>query len=396
MDIIVKIVHICLANFYVDNYSYQENMLPKFHKMQGHSVEIIASLETFDENGRHSYLANAKVYKNEYGIKVTRLKYRNPVIFNKKFKQYVGTYDALEGATPDVLFIHGCQFLDLMVMRKYLRKHKTVQVFLDNHTDPANSATNWLSKNILHKVIWKRQVQLMEPYIRKFYGVLPARVEFLINMYGLPRKKCELLVMGADDESVRTAAKPEVSEMIREKHHIRKDDFLIVTGGKIDTYKKQILCLMEAVQNMNNDKIKLIVFGSVVEHMQEEVNRRADGTLVQYIGWVQSEDTYPYFAASDLVVFPCGHSVFWEQVVAQGIPMLCKYWEGATHVDIGGNVKFLRNDTVEETQEIIELLISKPEEYESMKNIAISGNRSEFFYSHIARKSLGKGCGTNK
>ena len=28
----MKIVHLCLGCFYIDNYSYQENMLPKFHK----------------------------------------------------------------------------------------------------------------------------------------------------------------------------------------------------------------------------------------------------------------------------------------------------------------------------------------------------------------------------
>ncbi len=28
----MKIVHMCLGCFYPDNYSYQENMLPKYHK----------------------------------------------------------------------------------------------------------------------------------------------------------------------------------------------------------------------------------------------------------------------------------------------------------------------------------------------------------------------------
>lgn len=74
----MKIVHICLGAFYPDNYSYQENMLPKFHKQQGHDVEVIASLETFDENGKTSFYPSPKVYQNEYGIKVTRLAFRKP------------------------------------------------------------------------------------------------------------------------------------------------------------------------------------------------------------------------------------------------------------------------------------------------------------------------------
>ena len=40
----MKVVHLCLACFYPDGYSYQENMLPQYHKMLGMEVAIIASL----------------------------------------------------------------------------------------------------------------------------------------------------------------------------------------------------------------------------------------------------------------------------------------------------------------------------------------------------------------
>lgn len=32
----MKILHICLASFYIDNYSYQENLLPKFHMISAY------------------------------------------------------------------------------------------------------------------------------------------------------------------------------------------------------------------------------------------------------------------------------------------------------------------------------------------------------------------------
>lgn len=47
----MKVLHICLASFYIDNYSYQENLLPIYHKKMGYDVEIIASLFNFDKNG---------------------------------------------------------------------------------------------------------------------------------------------------------------------------------------------------------------------------------------------------------------------------------------------------------------------------------------------------------
>ena len=60
----MKIVHLCLGAFFPDNYSYQENMLPKFHKKQGFDVEVIASLETFDKDGKPSCYNEARQYIN--------------------------------------------------------------------------------------------------------------------------------------------------------------------------------------------------------------------------------------------------------------------------------------------------------------------------------------------
>ncbi len=384
----MRVVHLCLGSFYPDGYSYQENMLPKFHKKQGHHVEVIASLQTFDKNGKTTYMPEAKTYQNEYDIKVIRLEYKKPATVYHKMKRYVGTYKALEETNPEVLFIHGCQFMDMDIVVRYLEEHPGVRVYVDNHADYSNSGTNWLSKNILHKIFWRHTAQIINPYTTKFYGVLPARVDWLVNMYHLPKEKCELLVMGADDDMVAAAAKPEVRKSIREKYEIADDDFLVMTGGKIDQWKTQTLLLMQAIQNIKSDKVKLIVFGSVTSDLQSKVNALSDGRKVQYIGWIQSQDSYQYFAASDLVVFPGRHSVFWEQVAAQGIPMLCKKWDGTTHIDIGGNVEFLIKDSDLEIQERIECLINNPEKYQAMKKSAEEKGKMFFSYESIAGRAL--------
>ncbi len=384
----MKVVHLCLASFFPDGYSYQENMLPKFHKEQGHQVVVIASLVTFDKNGKATLLSQANTYINEHGIKVTRLNYRTPLKVWERFRRYIDFAKVLDSSKPDVLFIHGCQFLDIDVVVKYVKKHPQVKVYVDNHADFSNSATNWLSKNVLHKMIWKHCAQMIEPYTTKFYGVLPVRVDFLKNVYGLPADKCELLVMGADDDAVKAADKPKIKAEIRNKYGIDADDFLVITGGKIDAFKTQTLLLMEAVQKIDDPKVKLIVFGSVTPELKDKVEALADGKKVQYIGWVKSEDSYAYFAAADLAVFPGRHSVFWEQVAAQGIPMLCKRWDGTTHVDLGGNVRFLTEDSVEEIKNNIEELCDFSEEYKRMKKVAVEEGMKTFAYSDIARRSI--------
>ena len=88
------------------------------------------------------------------------------------------------------------------------------------------------------------------------------------------------------------------------------------------------------------------------------------------------------------MIFPGRHSVMWEQVAAQGIPMFVKKWEGTTHVDLGGNVKFINNDTVAEIQGMIENILNDKEEYEFMKKIATEKGMREFSYAGIAERSI--------
>lgn len=384
----MKIVHICLGCFYIDNYSYQENMLPKYHKKLGYDVSIIASRLSFNASGL-ACLVEANEYINEFGIHVTRLDYLKGIEKVSKFlRLYDNLYNTLEKENPDILFIHGCQFLDIIYIKHYLKKHSHVKVFVDNHADFSNSATNWLSKNILHKFIWKKCAHIIEPYTEKFYGVLPARVDFLKNVYKIPEKKIEFLPMGADDEKFEQIENLEFKAQFRQKYNVKEDEFLVVTGGKIDNSKKQILLLMEAIKKLKNTNIKLIVFGSVVEELREQINLMSDGEKIQYIGWISSDESYNYFGMADLVVFPGRHSVFWEQVAGIGVPMLVKYWEGTTHIDIGGNCEFLYEDSVEEIKNKIEEIVLDEGKYTKMKNVAKKNGKLKFSYSKISEKSI--------
>lgn len=385
----MKVLHLCLGSFYPDNYSYQENMLPKFHKKLGCDVEVIASTQSFDEYGKTCYLSNCGSYYNEYDIYVTRLPFKSTNRIWKKLKRYCGTYDAIDNASPDIIFIHGGQFLDIDKVVEYLKTHPNVTVYVDNHADFSNSATNWFSKYILHKIIWRHTEHLIEPYTKKFYGVLPIRVEFLKNIYRLPAEKCELLVMGADDELVEYAKNTNARKRIREKYGIRDNDFLIMTGGKIDQWKTQTLLLMQAVRNINQSNIRLIVFGSVTQELMDSVKSLADGSIVQYIGWILSNDSYDLFESADLVVFPGRHSVMWEQVTGQGKPMIVKDWPGTHHIDLGGNVRFLKEDSIVEIQSEIERIIENPAEFERMKSVAQEKGMYVFSYKEISKRAIG-------
>lgn len=393
----MKIVHICLVGGYTEGLNYQENIITKYQAMDGHEVSVITTDHCYTE-GVWGICRTESDYKNAYGVHVIRLPfaYQLPYNINRQIGRFEGTQETLEKLQPEIIFVHNIQFQDIRKIVSYKKKHPGVKIYVDNHSDFSNSARNWFTRNTLYRFWWKPCAKKMEPYAEVFFGVMPSRVAFLENIYGISPAKTDLLVMGADDESVVHAANPKIQAAVREKYGIMPEDFLIVTGGKIDAFKTQTLLLAKTVQEISRENLKLLIFGSVEEELKERLFALCDGKKVQYIGWAKGEQSYEYFASADLVVFPGRHSVYWEQVVAQGIPMFCKYWDGTTHVNIGGNVEFLMEDSVKEIKEKLTALLEDPEKYRRMKKIAESDKRKEFSYKIISRKAIGLPMGERK
>lgn len=382
----MRILHICMACTYTEGFNYQENYLSKYHA-EKYETYLITNQFMFAKGN----LAKSEdsEYINADGVHVVRLKDQFE-FFPPKVNFYIGLYKqfkkTLDRVAPNIIFIHNIQFNNIRAVAQYAKKHPNVVIYVDNHSDFSNSGTNTISR-VLLKTEWRRCAQIIEPYTKKFYGVLPARVDFLTNVYHLPKEKCELLVMGADDEMVKRADK-EFCRSVRENYGIKEEDFLIVTGGKIDLFKTQTINLMEAVRKIDNANVKLIVFGSVVEELKEKVNSFVDAERIFYEPWLTSEQSYAYFGAADLAVFPGRHSVYWEQVVGQGIPLVCKYWNGTTHVDVGGNVIFLKDDNVEEIVYVLEKLVNHPEEHNKMKEVAVEKAMKVFSYRDISVRAI--------
>ena len=381
----MKICHLCLNGPYTEGFSYQENLLPKYHVRLGYEVYQIVTPFTWQGN-RIANIGEEK-YTNDFGVHIIRcLPKKN--ILGKRFYTYPNALIELNKIKPDILFIHDVQFLDATKVADYLNENPNCLSFADNHCDYSNSAKNWLSKHILHKIIWRHCAKALLPYINRFYGVLPARVDLLTELYGIPKEKCALLVMGADDDEVKRSSNIKNIIKTRKKFGFTSDDFVIVTGGKIDKWKTETLSLMEAYKDIALPNLKLLVFGAVDSSMKERFNELLKNSKIVYVPWASFEESFDLFSMSDLVVFPGRHSVYWEQVVGQGKPMICKLWDGTKHIDIGGNVAFLKDSSVKEIKDLLLKLVNDPEEYKKMLEAASSEKRLDFLYSKIASNSI--------
>ena len=385
-----KIVHVCLAGSYNDGWTYHDNLLSEYHKELGHDVTLVTSPFVNDTDSDKYLFYKTGEYVNEFGIKIIRLplKFSNSSKVMLKLRMYVGLERVLESEKPDIIFVHFGQFIDLKKVVNYVKRYNNVTLYIDNHADFSNSARTWFSYYIMHKCLWRSVIRKSIPYVKKYYGVLPARVEFLEQMYGIPSDKLELLVMGADDRMVAQALRPDTIDNTKKKYHIKRDDFVIATGGKIDRAKWQIMTLLKIINGENQRKYKLIFFGPIVEDMKNEVLRYVDENKILYVPWLDSAESYNLFAISDLAVFPGRHSVYWEQAVGQGVPIIVKRWRGTEHVDLGGNCIFLNSDEEEELKNKIAGIYDDRTLLKRMKSVAIDKGMNKFSYRMIAKKSI--------
>ncbi len=378
----MKIVHLCLSCFYIDNYSYQENMLPKYHVKMGYDVTVIASLVSFDKNGKPCLLESASEYFDKNGYKVIRLDYKTPNIIYKVLRKYKGFYKTLEKENPDVIFSHGISMADNSELRKYLKKHPNVQLYADNHADYINSATNWFSKNILHKIIWKYYAKMVEPYFIKCYGVTPMRCRFLKEMYHIKSNVIEFLPMGVDDDAI-PSNRSEIRNLLRKKYCIGNDDILIFTGGKIDE-RKNIHILIDAIKELNNPKLHLVICGVLAPEMNH-LKEKFDSNI-HYLGWCDSEKVMNNMIASDIACFPGTHSTLWEQAVGIGLPCILKHWNEMTHLDINGNCIFIKGNDMTELKDVVNKMLNK-DFYAHQKEKAFNAV-TIFLYSDISKKAI--------
>lgn len=384
----MRILHCCLANFYIDDYGYQENILTKMHKLQGHQVAIIASTETYLNNAAIGYL-EPMTYYTKSGIEITRVRYSKilPHFIMRKLRIYRGLKKPLHTFGPDIIFLHGCQFLSIKTIVSYVKKNPNIRVYIDGHTDFINSANNLISKCILHKYVYRWCAKKIEPYTKKFYGVLPIRMKFFRDMYNISAEKISFLPLGADDSVFDLSKKNVIREFIRKKLDIDNSDFVIVTGGKIDKRKK-IHTLINVITEINHHRIKLIVFGVPDNQMKKEIQNITNHETIRYVGWTPYEKTYDYFLSSDLAFFPGTHSVLWEQAVGTGLPCVFRRWVDMQHVDVGGNCLFIDTADEKEIKKVILNVYFDKYLFLKMKHVAIEKAITKFTYSDIAKKAI--------
>ena len=383
LGICMRIVHIAPNSPYNDYWGYQDNLLPKYQKKLGHEVTVIIT------NKMHLDGEIVEVDCADYtlsdGVRVIRRKYKqyiHPTLTG--VLAHIPVYTLLETLKPGFIFYHGLVSYTIFDVVKYKKKYPTCTIVEDNHMDYniGNKFESFKEKLVREWLRWINQRTIK--YVSKVYGVTPWRKTYAEDYFKIPADKIDVLIMGADDENMHLEQKAEIRRRIRKKYNIEDEQFLIVTGGKIDKRKK-IDILMRACVGLKD--IKLLVFGNVAEDIKEIFGQLIQNENIIYVGWIESNKVYDYFYAADLVFFPGQHSVLWEQACASKVPCVFEKWEGMDHVNNGGNSDFVSPVDIDVLKKKIQEL-HFTEKYEQMKKVAESNSTDIYLYSKIAEKSL--------
>ena len=387
----MKLMHLCLCGPYSDDYEYQDNILPLKHHEMGYEVKVLVSQETWEKGGVRGIRA-ATTYINKHNYEVTIVPFKKSR-YAIRYKIFEGLYDEIIKFKPDILFCHGGLTFSYKDIIKYLKQNPQTDFFIDSHVDYNITGIMYLKglhryKRVwLYKYVWGHCIRKLSKYAKKVWGVTPARVDFLKEVFKIPESKVDLLVMGGNEKEIDYKNSEIYRKKIRDKCGLKNEQLLLITGGKLDRFKN-IPNLIKAIRDIPD--IHLAIFGTPDEEMKDEINKLIDcSNNITMLGWASPQTIMEYFLGSDLAVFPGRHSVLWEQAVLCGLPCIFLDAYGMHHVDVGGNCAFFENDSIETIHDNILNLVNNKEKINNMRKVANTKGMTTFAYSNIARKAIG-------
>lgn len=344
----MRILHLMLSCFYIDNGNYQENVIPRQNKKDGHQVKIIASTEVFI-NSVLGYTKPAS-YINEDGIKVVRLPYKNFLHFgiSKKVRAYPGLYKLIADFAPEIILFHGAAAYALITVAKYKKKNPCVKFYVDSHEDYNNSATNFLSKYVLHKIFYKGIIQKCLKHIDKILYITYESAVYLKEMYGVSDKYLLFFPLGGNIPE--PSKRLDIRKKIRSGLNIDENQIVLIISGKLDKIKRTI-DVINAFIEVPNQNLRLLIIGSMNKDISETAMQLINtDSRIHYLGWLNSSLLQDYLYAGDLYVQLGSQSVTMQNALCCGNAAALYPFE--SH-------KFLLNDSVfyiEQKEDLIKVL----------------------------------------
>jgi len=378
------VVHICLANFFVDGRGYQENELVRQHVRDGHTVTVLASTETHDEKGR-TVFADPGEYMGDEGARVIRVPYPAwlPNTIARRLRVHVNVRSTLETLNPDVVIFHGLVGFGLLTVVRYAKENPRVILHADCHADYDNSAQGFFGRHLLHGLYHRAIVTRCLPVLGRVLCTTMSVMTFVHEVYGVPRDR--LVFFPLAGHPVPDAKYAPTRERVRAELDVEPDHVLFVMSGRLKRRKKLIEAL-KALGSVPDPRFRLVVAGAFSDDTREEALRLMDqDPRVTFLGWLDADQLTDLLCAADVYLQPGSQSVTMQgslcarcAIIVDDVPSHEVFHCGNGWL-IGGDLRL---------EEVLREISLNPGQLSSMREASFRFAKRTIDYSKLASELL--------
>ncbi|OGG12841.1 hypothetical protein A3D77_07335 [Candidatus Gottesmanbacteria bacterium RIFCSPHIGHO2_02_FULL_39_11] len=344
----MKIVH--LIDYFQPRVGYQETFLAKEHKKLGHEVCVLTSNRYYPfpdyETTYEKLLGSRRLSagrKDEEGIDTLRLE--SIEIPSTPLVYLIGLQMALTTLKPDVVFCHGVHSLTSYLIACEKKDLGFILIY-DTHAAHFNTnLTNTFLKRVYHSVYQKIAV----PKILKEKNVLFAIGEdeqsLLCEDFHLEKKDVPIIRLGVDCDRFKYSKAQR--KRIRKKLQVSRDSILCIYTGKV-TPNKDLDVLINAIQHINDARIKLLVVGNGDKNYINTLKKMIHNNWLIWVDFVDNQELFSYYSASDIAIWPGDSTIAIIEAISCKLPVILPIWYGTKYLDGSGGIFRFKRGNIDE------------------------------------------------
>lgn len=370
------------GNEFTPSMLYKENYLIRAAILNGDDVIVFANEFTYV----HGKTAKASEEENIEGYKLKRFPYLSfgrPAL-TTRIRKIKGIENEIIKEKPDLIFINCSQIYNIKNLWNIKKALPDVKIVLDFSTKYLNSARNWVSRNILHRIFYRSWIQKALPYVDRVFYISQESKDFAQEMYGIPEKLMEH--NNLPGETIEPNIKQKYKAEIFERLNLRKNNILILYSGKIYSEKK-VDNLVKAFSRCSDSNLRLLIIGVYTEDSQREIIEPivTSDKRITFMDFVSGDELTKYVCAADLYIQPGSISQTCQTAVCCGTPLA--FNDIPTHREIyNGNGFFI--ETEEDILKVLKQISKDKKLLVRMSELSYDMAAKELDYKIIYTKIL--------
>ena len=336
----MRLLILTTGNEFTPSMLYKENYIIKAAQSRGDEVFVFANPYTYIA-GRTALAQDDEVTE---GYILKRFKYKSYGFsaITTRIRRIDGLEQEIIKVNPDLIFVNCAQVYNIQNLKVVKDTLPNVKIVLDFSTKYLNSARTWITRNILHRFIYRRWLEKALPYVDKVFYISQESKEFVQEMYRIPNGILEH--NNLPGETIPIDKKEEYKSEVFERLGLDNKNYLFLYTGKIYPEKK-VEQLVRAFIRTKNLNFRLVIIGVYNDDLSKSIIEpliESDSRII-FLNFVSGDELTKYVCAADCYFQPGSISQTCQTAVCCGTP-LC-FNDIPTHREIyNGNGFFVDSE----------------------------------------------------